>query len=612
MTSSSTTSTKSACLLPEVLATIGSFLDPPSLLPCLQVNKAWHHIFLPLLWGSIDDSLYSWPTILEQHDTQQPHGNGNTNIKDEAWLRTVFTKHGHLIRHLTIHWIPTLDAVGLSNTCTRLLSLSIRNTQRSVSDEEKEHRSNMCDRGFVDADQEEDERLLRLPDEYSLSPLLGNALHPSKDWRRSDKKHRQDWMSGQRFWMLVLNNPRLRKLVIGRHLKDLCGVRSVDILNDIIAGLHSLTTLENTFYNESLETTLTRNLALTSFRSELAFPNTILSATFLGMRSLATHNLGSRNLFLILHHLPNLHSLECNAIGLFDVKFCPDAGQILEGQPSKLRRLVFTNFLRIEHSIATHVFPWLPHLQELTCRKRISLATANALIANCPDLEVLREEHFPEPIHCFQTPREERNSLLQVLQECSKLRVFDTIHHRIDADLLTEKPFACAGLEMFRCQVVVTERVKLDDTGVAIPPERTSKALQDQQHRIYDHLAVLTQLSTLDLGYLWRNIDASYIERGGPIECTLELTLESGLDRLSTLKNLQVFGFEGVDFKLGKLELEWMVANWPRLRILRGLQQDDTLPGLVHDKRKAELCEYMQVLKPEVQHQLLRLDYGFE
>ncbi|KAG0374086.1 hypothetical protein BGX24_010850 [Mortierella sp. AD032] len=591
MTSSSTTPTQDTILLPEVLATIGSFLDPPSLLPCLQVNKAWHYTFLPLLWESIDDSLYSWPTILERHDTRQPHGNDNTNIKDEAWLRAVLTKHGHLIRHLTIHWIPILDA-------------------------DSEHRNDMRDWEPVDVDQKINERLLPLPDEYSLSPLQGNALLPSKDWRKSDKKHRQDWISGQRFWTLVLDNPKLRKLTIDRCLEDLCRVRSVDLLNKIIAGLHSLATLENTLYDESIETTLTRNLALTSFRSALGSPYATISTTFLGMRSLATHsNLGSRDFFLILRHLPNLRSLECNGIGLFDMTFCPDAGQILEGQPSKLRRLVYTGFIRVDRSISTHVLPWLPHLQELTCRRRLFPATAKALAANCPNLEVLRQENFSEPIHCFQSLGEERDFLLPVLQECSKLRVFDAIHHRIDADLLTKKPFACAGLETFRCQVVVTERVNQDDAGVAIPAERTNRALQEQQHRIYDHFAELTQLSTLDLGYLWRDPEAgraAYIDYGGPIERTLELTLESGLDRLSTLKNLQVFGFEGVDFKLSKLELEWMVVNWPRLRVLRGLQHDVTLPGLVRDERKAELCEYMQVLKPEVKHQMLRLDCGFE
>ncbi|KAK3841566.1 MAG: hypothetical protein J3R72DRAFT_153477 [Linnemannia gamsii] len=160
------------------------------------------------------------------------------------------------------------------------------------------------------------------------SPFLGNALLPSKDWRKSDKKHRQDWISGQRFWTLVLHNPKLRKLAINRRLEDLCRVRSVDLLNNIIAGLHSLTTLENTLYDESIETTLTRNLALSSFRSALGSPYATLSTTFIGMRSLATHSsLGTRDFFLILL---NVHSLECNGIGLFGMTFCPDAGQILE------------------------------------------------------------------------------------------------------------------------------------------------------------------------------------------------------------------------------------------------------------------------------------------
>ncbi|KAF9905990.1 hypothetical protein EC991_001149 [Linnemannia zychae] len=613
MTSTSTAPTTDA-LLPEVLTTIGSYLDPPSLFSCLQVNTTWYHALLPLLWESIDDSLYSWPAILKQSDFRN----------EASWLQALFNKHGHLIRHLTIHWTLTLDAVGSSNTCTLLSSLSLRNTRDDLSDEEEEQQDETL--GPEEMGRRKQERTLPLPDEYLLSPAFSEALRPSLDYHTSDKQHRQNWMSGQRFWVLINNNPGLQRLALGRCLETLCRVHSAAFLTDTFIGLCNLTTLENDLYSESLEVILTRNPALTNFRSKLAFTKATLSTTFLSMRSLVTSmNLASRDFFLLLRHLPNLHSLQCGAIGLFDRTFCPDAAEILEGKPSNLQRFSFHTYIRTDTAIATHVFRWLPHLQELICKNQLYPATANSLVVHCPDLEVLRQEGGNDPIYCFQSEREQRNFFLPLLQTCTKLRVFDAIHHRIDADLLVEKPLACTQLEIFRCQVVgVTRPLEMEEVVVSeVPPEATlpsqemDKALLEQQRNVFDQLARLRQLSTIDLGYIWRNTSRNmegalphyygedgeeYIDYGGPIPQTLELTLESGLDRLSVLGNLEVFGFEGVDFKLGKPELEWMAIHWPRLRILRGLHKDTSLVKLEPEKHKNELREYMQVLRPDVLH----------
>lgn len=65
---------------------------------------------------------------------------------------------------------------------------------------------------------------------------------------------------------------------------------------------------------------MARNPALASFRSSVAFSNPTLSTTFPGMQSLVVGSgLKSRDFFLILHHLPNLHDLECGTIGLWMV-----------------------------------------------------------------------------------------------------------------------------------------------------------------------------------------------------------------------------------------------------------------------------------------------------
>jgi hypothetical protein len=105
------------------------------------------------------------------------------------------------------------------------------------------------------------------------------------------------------------------------------------------------------------------------------------------------------------------------------------------------------------------------------------------------------------------------------------MRIFDAIHHRIDAKQLTEKPFACEGLETFRCQVVGLERQSKDAAsmfgritelsaagrdaiGVAATIQKMAERLQEQQVKIFEQFSRLTQLTTLDLGYAWRNPNA--------------------------------------------------------------------------------------------------------
>jgi hypothetical protein len=77
----------------------------------------------------------------------------------------------------------------------------------------------------------------------------------------------------------------------------------------------------------------------------------------------------------------------------------------------------------------------------------------------------------------------------------------------------------------------------------------------------YDRLARLTQLETLELRdhVYWMN--AEY----------LELSLLSGLHKLSGLKRMKGLCVTGLSTKIGIKEVQWMVENWPRLRVVKGL-----------------------------------------
>lgn len=112
-----------------------------------------------------------------------------------------------------------------------------------------------------------------------------------------------------------------------------------------------------------------------------------------------------------------------------------------------------------------------------------------------------------------------------------------------------------------------------------------------QQKRAYDRLAGLKQLKSLQLGPRPPR-GMGYYPDDLRREDSLELTLESGMDRLSELKRLEVFAFEGTSHGVGKAELEWMAENWPRLRGLRGLNG--------WSRESKELKEYMNQRRPDV------------
>ncbi|KAF9134595.1 hypothetical protein BGW39_006535 [Mortierella sp. 14UC] len=52
----------------------------------------------------------------------------------------------------------------------------------------------------------------------------------------------------------------------------------------------------------------------------------------------------------------------------------------------------------------------------------------------------------------------------------------------------------------------------------------------------------------------------------------LEMSLESGLDILSSLTDLAVLDLSRMDHRIGGAELQWMLRSWPNLRTLRGVK----------------------------------------
>ncbi|KAF9328175.1 hypothetical protein BG006_008602 [Podila minutissima] len=58
-----------------------------------------------------------------------------------------------------------------------------------------------------------------------------------------------------------------------------------------------------------------------------------------------------------------------------------------------------------------------------------------------------------------------------------------------------------------------------------------------------------------------------------PVPDTLEFSLEFGLDKLASLRELRSITVKGNHHMIGNLELDWMAAHWPMLRLINGVDR---------------------------------------
>jgi hypothetical protein len=139
----------------------------------------------------------------------------------------------------------------------------------------------------------------------------------------------------------------------------------------------------------------------------------------------------------------------------------------------------------------------------------------------------------------------------EVLSSCPSLQYFSAT--RIDAALVAEgKPWVCLGLQVL-------------DLDFSFDPSTTHFI----QPLLFDQLARLTRLQEL---YLRRK--PLYGLREGapasPFHEALDLTLENGLYKLSTLRSLRVINYGHSKQRMDDQEIDWILEHWRRLKLISG------------------------------------------
>jgi len=155
----------------------------------------------------------------------------------------------------------------------------------------------------------------------------------------------------------------------------------------------------------------------------------------------------------------------------------------------------------------------------------------------------------------------------------AQLRILDlTDCVNVDPGMVNRIMCSCPRLISFsadkiRAEDVVESRwvcLELEELQVAFVGSSAGLSLFHVQCGVYDQLSKLRKLRLLSVS---RGSNSS--------RSILQLNLDSGLARLSQLKELREIGFEQQDdrissFRVGMAELQWMLKHWPRLEGIYG------------------------------------------
>ncbi|KAF9347120.1 hypothetical protein BGX34_003389 [Mortierella sp. NVP85] len=169
------------------------------------------------------------------------------------------------------------------------------------------------------------------------------------------------------------------------------------------------------------------------------------------------------------------------------------------------------------------------------------------------DFATLLQPHFSNLRILEVTPTvEAKSSLAQdIMSSCPLLETLKAPF--VDAHVVAEgKPWVCLNLKVLKLVFFFD------------PPN----SITQLQPLILDRLATLTRLEELSMvGPLRRNFF------GG----TIDLRIESGLDRLSTLGRLSTFRICQMDQRMEHAEVDWMLKHWKNLTVFDGLLNNNDM-----------------------------------
>ncbi|KAG0273445.1 hypothetical protein BGZ95_010739 [Linnemannia exigua] len=584
--------------IPEIIQLIGTYLSPPDLYPCIRACRIWYKALTPLLWHTIDDSLYSWPWILYNLEARRQM---NDSYEDgRKWIAAVFGKYGHLVRELRVQRREILDVVVGMECCLLLRKFWVGKVE-SVGLQEVEH-----------------------------------------EWMYDFSQEEQ--------LEIVEKNTGLRVLRLDESLAEFMDIVTEEYFFETLASLPELVVLENDLVVVDMAVVLDRVPTLTRY-AKLSDPISALSLSHTQVALKLTQvELKARptcwELFKFLRDVPNLDSLRILGLAhVNDQQPCSqeDAALLMDNNPSRLRSIQLEFISDADADLLDIILPWIPHLHTIHLTQLFP-KIATAFSTHCPALTTINGDStgpFTQIIPGRRRPNLQAESLDMMIKTCPNLHKIDWIGHTLyNARIWTDmevRPWP--NLTFLRCQIggLKVSTIENEPTwriGRTGPsnywqkkPFQVQHSIQTQQMMVMHQLGRLIHLKVLDIGADFRfQEDASVVSTGQgdqapgggdhshsraaashtkprpKIYDCLRLSLDMGLGELCELKSLELFGFEGIEHDVGEKEVEWMAEKWPKLKVMRGLN-GTLLPKTEEEVKKAHLQSIMRTLRPDVVHE---------
>lgn len=216
-------------------------------------------------------------------------------------------------------------------------------------------------------------------------------------------------------------------------------------------------------------------------------------------------------------------------------------------------------------------------------------------------------QHGLQNLQIYLGERIANQDLQTILHTGTALRRLAFNHNRplLDCQVMLQSTWNCTLLTQLDIQITNIPRpdVLYDWKGDKILPlqegaETTTTSMEMDESRriqreIYARLATLVSLEFLQLGTycpqfqradvtIPHNRKKGSFDRGQQLNC-LEMSLDSGLDILSRLKNLRILYVQSMEHRIGIRELIWFEREFPNFHSLSGIEPQTKRTCLLYD-----------------------------